>query len=394
MVGVTHSETMKKRIAVLGSTGSIGSQALEIIRAHPDTFVAEVLTAQRNAGLLISQAIEFQPNVVVIGEKSLYPGVKEALSAYPVKVYAGDDALSQVVGMDSIDILLVALVGFAGLRPVINGLKAGKRISLANKECLVVAGELVTKLSSENRAPIVPVDSEHSAIFQCLAGEEFNPPEKIILTASGGPFRGKDRAFLEQVNAAQALDHPNWKMGDKITIDSASLMNKGLEVIEAKWLFGVQPCQIEVLIHPQSVIHSLVQFADGSMKAQLSLPDMRLPILYSFTYPLRLTASFPRLNLMTYPSLSFEKPDTGIFRNLALAYEAVGRGGNAPCVLNAANEVAVQSFLSEEIGFMEITGIVEKCLEGMTFIDKPSLEDYFATDQETRRMAHALTGRQ
>jgi 1-deoxy-D-xylulose-5-phosphate reductoisomerase len=394
MVGMTHSDTMKKRIAVLGSTGSIGCQALEIIRTHPGNFVAEVLTARRNAGLLISQAIEFQPNAVVIGEKSLYPAVKKALSSYPVKVYAGDDALSQVVEMDTIDILLVAMMGFAGLRPVINGLKAGKRISLANKECLVVAGDLVTRLSSENRAPIIPVDSEHSAIFQCLAGEEINPPEKIILTASGGPFRGKDKGFLEKVTARQALDHPNWKMGDKITIDSASLMNKGLEVIEAKWLFGVQPGQVEVLIHPQSVIHSLVQFADRSVKAQLSLPDMRLPILYSFTYPLRLTASFPRLDLTAYPSLTFERPDTDIFRNLALAYEAVRRGGNAPCVLNAANEVAVQSFLSDEIGFMEITGIIEKCLEGMNFIDQPSLEDYFATDQETRRMAQALLRRQ
>ena len=341
---------MKQNIAILGSTGSIGRQALEVISAHPEEFEAEVLTANNNYGELIRQAKIFVPDAVVIGNEKYYPEVKEALSNYPVKVYAGNAALEQVVEGDGIDIVLTAMVGFAGLKPTINAIKAGKRIALANKETLVVAGELITRLATEFRVPVLPVDSEHSAIFQSLVGESMNDIEKIILTASGGPFRGKDVEYLKKVSCAEALKHPNWNMGPKITIDSASLMNKGLEVIEARWLFGVRPDQIEVVIHPQSVIHSLVQFRDGSVKAQMGLPDMRLPIQYALAYPGRLDSDFKRLCFTDYPNLTFEQVDLKKFRNLAIAFEAMERGGNSPCVMNAANEIAVEAFLQEKIG--------------------------------------------
>lgn len=373
-----------KSIAILGSTGSIGTQALEVIAAHPEAFQVEVLTAQNNADLLIEQARIFKPNAVVITNEELYPQVKAALAHEPVKVYAGDKALADVVTMDTIDLVLTALVGYSGVKPTLKAIEAGKTIALANKETLVVAGDLVTRTAREKGVNIFPVDSEHSAIFQCIVGEFHNKIEKIILTASGGPFRGKKREELMAVTKAQALKHPNWTMGAKVTIDSASLMNKGLEVIEAKWLFGVKPEQIEVVVHPQSIIHSLVQFEDSSIKAQLGLPDMRLPIQFAMSYPERFPANFPRFDFMNYPSLTFEKPDTETFRNLALAFDAMNRGGNMPCVLNAANEVAVAGFLTDKVGFLEMSDIVENCLQKMDFIQNPGLADYIETDKETR----------
>lgn len=382
----------KKRIALLGSTGSIGRQTLDVVASHPEHFVIEVLTAQNNVALLIEQARAFKPNAVVIGNEDQYETLKAALSSEPVKVYAGDNALSSVVQMDTIDVVVTALVGYAGLKPTIKAIESGKTIALANKETMVVAGALITQLAREHRVNILPVDSEHSAIFQCLAGEIHNPVEKIILTASGGPFRGKKRADLEKVTKVQALKHPNWTMGAKITIDSATLMNKGLEVIEAKWLFGLTAQQIEVLVHPQSIIHSMVQFEDSSIKAQLGLPDMRLPIQYALAYPERLKSDFPRFDFAKYPALTFEKPDTETFRNLALAFEALERGGNMSCVLNAANEVAVAEFLNDRLTFLGISEVVERCLAKSDYVKEPSLEDYVETDKLTRIRAQELIG--
>jgi 1-deoxy-D-xylulose-5-phosphate reductoisomerase len=384
----------KKKIAILGSTGSIGTQALEVIKSHPDYFEVEVLTAQNNADLLIDQAKKFKPNAVVIVNEDHYLKVKEALVSDDVKVFAGENALASVAQMDSIDLVLTALVGFSGLKPTIKAIEAGKNIALANKETLVVAGDLITALAKQKGVNIYPVDSEHSAIFQCIVGEFHNPIEKIILTASGGPFRGKKKEELKKVTKAQALKHPNWTMGAKVTIDSATLMNKGLEVIEAKWLFGLKASQIEVVVHPQSIIHSMVQFRDGSVKAQLGLPDMRLPIQFAMTYPERLNSDFPRFDFSKYPSLTFEKPDTESFRNLALAFEALDRGGNIPCVLNAANEVAVAEFLEEKVGFLEMTDIVAQCMEKIKFIVEPNFEDYVQTDEETRILAKQLIRQQ
>jgi 1-deoxy-D-xylulose-5-phosphate reductoisomerase len=384
------AEVQKRRLAILGSTGSIGTQALQVVEAHPEKFEVEVLTANRNADLLIEQAIKFKPNAVVIVDESRYTKVRDALSAYPFKVYAGIKALSQVVEMETIDLVLTATVGYAGLLPTIKAIEAGKSIALANKETLVVAGELITKLALSKGVSIYPVDSEHSAIFQCLLGEFHNPIEKIILTASGGPFRGKNREELKKVTKAQALKHPNWDMGAKVTIDSASLMNKGLEVIEAKWLFGLKPEQIEVVVHPQSIIHSLVQFEDTSMKAQMGLPDMRVPIQFALSYPERLAADFPRFNFMDYPSLTFEQPDMETFRNLQLAFTAMEKGGNMPCILNAANEIAVDEFLKENIGFLGMSDIVEHCMAQVPYIAQPSYEDYVETDKITRIKAQEL----
>lgn len=380
----------KKRIAILGSTGSIGTQALEVIAAHPDVFEVEVLTAQRNADLLIEQSRKFKPNAVVIVDDTQYEKVKSVLLPLDIKVFTGENALASVVQMESIDLVLTALVGYSGLKPTIKAIEAGKNIALANKETLVVAGELITSLAREKGVNIYPVDSEHSAIFQCMMGEFHNPIEKIILTASGGPFRGKKKNELIQVTKAQALKHPNWTMGAKVTIDSATLMNKGLEVIEAKWLFGLNPEQVEVMVHPQSIIHSLVQFEDGSIKAQLGLPDMRLPIQFALSYPNRLKSEFPRFDFAQYPALTFEKPDTETFRNLALAFEALNRGGNMPCVLNAANEIAVQEFLMDKIGFLQMSDVVEQCLSKMDYIASPAFEDYVNTDKETRIKAKEL----
>lgn len=380
----------KKNVAILGSTGSIGTQTLEVIRSHPEKFQVEVLTAQNNADLLIRQAIDFQPNCVVIANESLYEKVRDVLLPLGIKVFAGEKALSDVVTMESIDIVLTALVGYSGLIPTMKAIEAGKAIALANKETLVVAGELVTKLAREKGVNIYPVDSEHSAIFQCLVGEFHNPIEKIILTASGGPFRGKDREFLGSVTKAQALKHPNWDMGAKITIDSASLMNKGLEVIEAKWLFGLSKEQIEVVVHPQSIIHSLIQFEDGSIKAQLGLPDMRIPIQFALSYPDRLKADFPRFDFARYPNLTFEQPDIETFRNLGLAYEALAKGGNSPCILNAANEIVVAAFLREEIGFLEMSDIISEAMAKADFVRNPTLEDYINTDKMSRIITQEL----
>lgn len=380
-------QNKKKHIAILGSTGSIGTQALEVIQANPTLFQVEVLTAQNNCDLLIQQAIAFKPNAVVIGNEAMYQRVFDALDHHDIKVYAGENALASVVQMDTIDLVLTALVGYAGLKPTIKAIESKKPIALANKETLVVAGELITKLAEENGVNIYPVDSEHSAIFQCLVGEFHNPIEKIILTASGGPFRGKDKNFLQTVKKEQALKHPNWDMGAKITIDSASLMNKGLEVIEAKWLFGLRMDQIDVIVHPQSIIHSIVQFEDGSMKAQMGLPDMKLPIQFAMTYPERVKTDFPRFDFINYPQLTFEKPDMETFRNLALAFEALKQGGNMPCVLNAANEVAVEKFLKDEISFLGMSDLVEHCMQKLSFIKKPTYEDYVLTDEATRKIA-------
>jgi 1-deoxy-D-xylulose-5-phosphate reductoisomerase len=380
--------TKKKHIAILGSTGSIGTQALDVIESHPGLFEVEVLTAHNNAQLLVDQARKFRPNVVVIGNEEQYASVKEQLAGTDVKVYAGENAIASVVQMESVDLVLTALVGYCGLKPTITAIEAKKTIALANKETLVVAGALVTKLARENGVNIYPIDSEHSAIFQCLVGEFHNKIEKLILTASGGPFRGKSIAELASVTRSQALKHPNWSMGAKITIDSATLMNKGLEVIEAKWLFGLEPEQVEVIVHPQSIIHSMVQFEDGSIKAQMGLPDMRLPIQFAIGYPHRLASDFPRFDFGKYPALTFEKPDIETFRNLALAYESLKRGGNMPCVLNAANEIAVAEFLNERVGFLQMSDIVEHCLSKMDYITDPAYEDYVDTDRKTRVLAH------
>jgi 1-deoxy-D-xylulose-5-phosphate reductoisomerase len=384
--------TNKKHIAILGSTGSIGTQALTVISAHPSLFEVEVLTAHSNAPLLIEQAKLFKPNVVVIGNEDQYEFVKDQLKGEGIKVYTGENALAQVVQMDSVDLVLTALVGYCGLKPTIKAIEAKKTIALANKETLVVAGALITELARENGVNIYPIDSEHSAIFQCLVGEFQNRIEKLILTASGGPFRGKSRSELEGVTKAQALKHPNWTMGAKITVDSATLMNKGLEVIEAKWLFGLNPDQVEIIVHPQSIIHSMVQFEDGSIKAQMGLPDMRLPIQFALGYPKRLTSDFPRFDFRQYPSLTFEQPDTETFRNLALAYEALRKGGNMPCVLNAANEIAVAEFLKDKIGFLQMSDVVERCLSKMDYITNPGYEDYVETDKMTRVKALEFIG--
>ena len=376
----------KKNIAILGSTGSIGTQTLDVIRANKDKFDVFALTANNNLDLLIEQACEFQPEVVAIANEKLYIQLKEALANQPIKVFAGKDAIAQIVEMEPIDIVLTAMVGYSGLQPTIQAIRARKTIALANKETLVVAGEIICELANEYRTPILPVDSEHSAIFQCLAGEGNNPIEKLILTASGGPFRTKTQKELETVTSAQALKHPNWDMGAKITIDSASMMNKGFEVIEAKWLFGVTPAQIDVVVHPQSIIHSMVQFTDGSVKAQMGVPDMRLPIQYAFTYPERIHSEFPRLDFMTYPELTFEKPDTKRFRNLALAYLAMEMGGNMPCILNAANEIVVAAFLKDKIGFLQMSDIIERVMQKATFIKKPVYDDYVLTDEQARRL--------
>ncbi len=378
---------MVKRIAILGSTGSIGTQALEVIDQHPAIFKVEVLTAMNQADLLISQAIQYKPSHVVIGDESKYELVKNALSGLNINVLAGAKSLEEVVTLNSVDIVLTALVGYAGLLPTVKAIQAGKPIALANKETLVVAGGLIMPLAKKMGVPILPVDSEHSAIYQCLMGESHNPVEKIILTASGGPFRGFTKDQLANVTRAQALKHPNWTMGAKITIDSASLMNKGLEVIEAAWLFDVEASQIEVVVHPQSIIHSLVQFEDGSMKAQLGLPDMKLPIQFALGYPNRIKSDFPRFDFRHYPSLTFEQADVDTFRNLGFAFKALDQGGNMACILNAANEIAVGAFLKEEIGFLQMSDLLEHCMAHGTFLAHPTLEDYIETDLVTRKMA-------
>ena len=382
---------MKKRIAILGSTGSIGTQSLEVIERNPEHFEIEVLTANNNVDLLIEQAKKHQPNVVVIANKKKYDYVSEALKKEPVKVFAGIDALNQVVQMESVDQVITAMVGYSGLIPTYHAVKAGKNIALANKETLVVAGEIITKLAHENQVEILPVDSEHSAIFQCLVGEFMNPVEKIYLTCSGGPFRGKTREELQKVTVEDALAHPNWDMGAKITIDSATLMNKGFEMIEAHWLFGLPPAKIEVIIHPQSIIHSLVQFEDGSVKAQLGLPDMKLPIQYAIGFPARIKNDFPRFNLLDYSRLDFEPPNTKIFRNLALSFEALEKGGNMPCILNAANEVVVEAFLRGKIKFLQMPDIIEKAMQKVTFVKMPDLDDLIATNTETIKITSVLT---
>jgi 1-deoxy-D-xylulose-5-phosphate reductoisomerase len=383
---------LKKRIAILGSTGSIGTQALEVIREQQDFFGVEVLSANNNSDLLISQAIEFRPNAVVIGADHLYQKVSAALDPYHIKVYAGEAALCQILEMETIDMVLIALVGYAGLKPTLCAIEAGRQIAIANKETFVVAGELVTRRAREKGVNLFPVDSEHSAIFQCLAGELHNPVEKIYLTASGGPFRGRDMEFLRTVTKEQALRHPNWNMGCKVTIDSATLMNKGLEVIEARWLFGLTPEQIEVVVHPQSVVHSMVQFEDGSIKAQLGLADMKIPIQYALSYPVRLRTAQPRFSFADFPELTFEKPDRVSFRCLDLAYKALKAGGNIPCVLNAANEVAVNAFLKDKIGFQDIPSVIETCIEKSEFVAKPDFEVYSVTDRLTRELALRFTG--
>lgn len=378
---------MPKRIALLGSTGSIGTQALDVISRFPGDFIVEVLTAGNNFKLLIQQAKQFLPDSVVIGNKAHYHTIKEGLRDLPIKVYAGDDAIEQVVAGSNIDVVIAAMVGYSGLRPTIAAIKAGKRIALANKETLVVAGEIIRKLVKESGSQIVPVDSEHSAIFQCLSGEDGNPVEKITLTASGGPFLKYTGDMLNKVTPQDALKHPNWEMGNKVTIDSASLMNKGLEVIEARWLFDMPPEKIKVIIHPQSIIHSLVHFADGSVKAQLGMPDMRVPILYALSYPERLHSELPRLELGLNPTLTFEEPDTMKFRNLKLAYYALGKGGNMPCIMNAANEVAVTAFLSGKIGFIQMSDVVEFTMEKTEFFATPGLKFLETTDKMARECA-------
>lgn len=380
----------KKKIAILGATGSIGTQALQVIDEHADLYEPYILTANNQADKLIEQARKYQPEAVVIANEANYGKVKDALADLPIKVYAGADALEQVVADQNIDIVLTALVGFAGLKPTINAIKNGKAIALANKETMVVAGELVNQLADKYKAPILPVDSEHSAIFQCLMGEYQNPIEKILLTASGGPFRTFTREQLATVTKEQALRHPNWKMGAKITIDSASMMNKGFEVMEARWLFRVNPAQIEVLVHPQSIIHSAVQFEDGAIKAQMGMPDMRLPIQLAFSFPHRLKSSFPRVDFSLCTQLTFEKPDTDKFRNLALAYEAIHRGGNMPCIVNAANEIVNAGFLHDRISFLGMSEVIEQTMQKATFTNKPTLEDYLASDAEARGIARSI----
>jgi 1-deoxy-D-xylulose-5-phosphate reductoisomerase len=383
----------KKGIAILGSTGSIGTQALEVIEAYQDKFDLQILTANRNADLLIEQAIKFKPAAVVIVDESQYTKVKDALWDYDIQTYAGVDSLDQVVTYSDVDVVLTALVGYAGLKPTLAAIDAGKSIALANKETLVVAGELVTERAKQKGVNIYPVDSEHSAIFQCIVGEFHNPIEKIYLTASGGPFRGMTTNQLRDVTKAQALKHPNWDMGAKITIDSASLMNKGLEVIEAKWLFNLKPEQIDVIVHPQSIVHSIAQFEDGSMKAQMGLPDMKLPIQFAFTYPERLKTDFERFNFLNYPELTFEQPDRDTFKNLNLAFKAMELGGTAACALNAANEIAVQLFLEDKIGFLDIAEINERTMYDTSLIEKPTLQDYIATDSNARALALKIAGR-
>jgi 1-deoxy-D-xylulose-5-phosphate reductoisomerase len=380
----------KKRLAIFGSTGSIGTQALDVVRAHHTLFSVEVLTAQTNDAMLVTQALEFNPNMVVIGDETRYSTVKAALAQTDIKVFAGEKALEEVAAIDCYDVMLAAIVGYAGLKPTLNAISIGKAIALANKETLVVAGDIVMQMAREKRVPIIPVDSEHSAIFQCLVGEARNPIEKIILTASGGPFRGRKPNFLVNVKRDHALQHPNWSMGAKITIDSATLMNKGLEMIEAKWLFNLKPQQIEVVIHPQSIIHSMVQFEDGSMKAQMGLPDMKLPIQYALGFPKRLANDFPRFDFKKNEQLSFEEPDLRTFRNLALATQALQKGGNLPCIMNAANEIAVWAFLKNRIGFLDMMAVVEQAMQAITFIEKPTLNDYFDTDAESREFAASV----
>lgn len=379
-----------KKIALLGSTGSIGQQTLDIIASNPNLFSVEVLTANNNANLLIEQAMKFMPNVVIISNEEKYPEIKEALSEFPIKVYAGCDAIAQVVEMDSIDTVVTAMVGFSGLLPTIQAVKAGKQIALANKETLVVAGDLITRLALENRSEILPIDSEHSAIFQCLVGEADDSVEKIILTCSGGPFHGKTAEQLSKVTVKEALKHPNWDMGAKITIDSATLMNKGFEVIEAKWLFGLKPEQIDVVVHPQSIIHSMVQFCDGSIKAQLGLPDMRIPIQFALGYPIRIKNSLARFNFADFATFTFTTPDTKKFRNLALSYEALNKGGNLACVLNASNEITVRAFLNEKISFLEIAKINEQVMEMVPFVGHPELNDYMESDKTARIYAEEI----
>ncbi|TCD00945.1 1-deoxy-D-xylulose-5-phosphate reductoisomerase [Pedobacter psychroterrae] len=383
-----------KNISILGATGSIGTQALEVIAANPGLYKVSALTAQANARLLIEQALKYRPGMVVIGDESLYLEVKSALGALPIKVLAGEDALCEAASITEADLVLTAVMGSVGLKPTIAAIKAGKDIGLANKETLVVAGDLITRLAREHGVKIIPVDSEHSAIFQCLIGEAPDSVEKIYLTASGGPFRGKDLAFLAGVTKAQALKHPNWVMGAKITIDSASLMNKGLEVIEAKWLFGLEADQIDVIVHPQSIVHSLVQFNDGSIKAQMGLPDMKLPIHYALAYPERISSDFKRFSFMDYPELTFSQADSGTFRNLELAYSALRKGGNMACIVNAANEIVVNAFLNDQIGFLQMSEVIEACMEGVAFIAAPTLNNYLETDQHTRIFANQLVTKQ
>ncbi|MFC3363081.1 1-deoxy-D-xylulose-5-phosphate reductoisomerase [Pedobacter fastidiosus] len=379
-----------KRIAILGSTGSVGTQALEVIRENPTVFKVSVLSALKNSALLIHQALEFKPEVVVICDVNKYDEVKNSLSGLNIKVFAGEEALTEVAIHPSSDVVLTALMGSVGLKPTIAAIQAGKNIALANKETLVVAGELITKLAEKHQVKILPVDSEHSAIFQCLVGEEHNEIEKIYLTASGGPFLGKKIDFLSSVKKEQALKHPNWVMGAKITIDSASLMNKGLEVIEAKWLFNLNVDQIDVIVHPQSIVHSLVQFTDGSMKAQMGVPDMKLPIQYAINYPDRLKNNFKRFNFLDYPNFSFEKADLDTFKNLGLAFDSLRKGGNMPCILNAANEVVVEAFLNDKIGFLQMSDVIERCMQEIKFIEKPELNDYLETDKHSRILAGEL----
>ncbi|MEG2340456.1 MAG: 1-deoxy-D-xylulose-5-phosphate reductoisomerase [Odoribacter sp.] len=379
-----------KNIAILGSTGSIGTQTLQVIAANPERFCVEVLTAHNNVDLLIEQALKFRPNCVVIANEEKYTIVRDALQHEAIKVYAGAEAIAQVVTSSSVDLVVAAMVGYSGLIPTLNAIRAGKNIALANKETLVVAGKLINQAIEKQKVAILPVDSEHSAIFQCLMGETRSRVEKLILTASGGPFRGKDRAFLEKVTPTDALKHPNWNMGAKVTIDSASMMNKGFEVIEAKWLFGVKPEQIEVWVHPQSLVHSMIQFSDGCIKAQLGVPDMRLPIQYALTFPERIDADFGRLDFRISPSLTFEEPDRKTFRNLELAYEAMNKGGNMPCILNAANEIAVEAFLQEKLSFIRMSDLIEETMQRVSFLPNPMLEDLMATDTESRRIAQSL----
>jgi 1-deoxy-D-xylulose-5-phosphate reductoisomerase len=381
---------MKKRIAIFGSTGSIGTQALEVIASHEDLFTAEILTAQNNEDLLIEQAFKFKPSIVVIGDDKKYQKVKDQLAGTNIKVLGGEDALTEAAMEDCYDMMIAAIVGFAGLKPTLQAIQSGKSVGLANKETLVVAGDIVMHKAVENKAPVIPIDSEHSAIFQCLVGETRNKIEKVILTASGGPFLGKKPNFLVNVKRDHALQHPNWSMGAKITIDSATLMNKGLEMIEAKWLFNLGPDQVQVLVHPQSIIHSMVQFEDGSMKAQMGLPDMKLPIQYALSFPRRLKSNFPRYDFRKPSQLTFEEPDVRTFRNLALATDALFKGGNLPCVLNAANEISVYAFLRNRIGFLDMTDVIERTMDKVSFIEKPSLDEYYESDGEARQFAASL----
>jgi 1-deoxy-D-xylulose-5-phosphate reductoisomerase len=376
-----------KRIAIFGSTGSIGTQALEVIAANPGKFSVEILTCNGNDDLLIKQALKFNPNIVVIGDEAKYIKTKEALASTDIKVFAGEKALEEVAAMDVYDVMLAAIVGYAGLKPTLNAIRAGKTIALANKETLVVAGDIVMQTAFERKVPVIPVDSEHSAIFQCLVGEMRNPIEKVILTASGGPFLGKKTNYLVNVKREHAIQHPNWNMGAKISVDSATLMNKGLEMIEAKWLFNLEPSQIQIIIHPQSIVHSMVQFEDGSIKAQMGLPNMKLPIQYALAFPIRIKNDFPRCDIKKFSVLNFDEPDYRTFRNLGLAMEALNKGGNLPCIMNAANEIAVYAFLRNRLGFLEMTDVIEKTMQKVSFLDNPSLDDYYASDGDARNYA-------